>query len=74
MQTEPLAKVALATLCVITAVLALATFFWATIVGAVGAVGMYVARGYKDVRGRPPYIVASTLGLPADQRQPSERV
>lgn len=43
---------------------ALVTFFWATTIGAVSAVGLYVARAYKDGRGRPPYIVASTLGLP----------
>ena len=43
--------------------IALVGFSWATIVGAIGAVGIYVARIYKDVRGRPPYIVGSTIGL-----------
>jgi dolichol-phosphate mannosyltransferase len=41
----------------------LAGFAWATIVGAIAAVGVYVIRIYKDVRGRPPYIVSSTIGL-----------
>ena len=31
----------------------------------VGAVGVYVIRIYKDVRGRPPYIVESTIGVAA---------
>jgi dolichol-phosphate mannosyltransferase len=42
----------------------LLTFFWATILGAIGLVGLYVARIYKDVRGRPSYIVASAVGFP----------
>jgi dolichol-phosphate mannosyltransferase len=45
------------------ALLALATFFWGTIIGAVGVVGIYVVRGYKDVRGRPQYIVRSSVGF-----------
>ena len=48
-----------------TALLALATFFWSTTLGAISAVGLYVARTYKDVRRRPAYIVAATIGLPA---------
>ena len=48
-----------------TALLALATFFWATIVGTVSVVGIYLIRVYKDVRGRPHYIVESTIGVPA---------
>lgn len=39
------------------------TFFWATILAAISAVGLYVIRIYKDVRGRPHYIVASTIGV-----------
>jgi dolichol-phosphate mannosyltransferase len=35
---------------------------WATVVGSVSALGLYVIRIYKDVRGRPPYIVASKIG------------
>jgi len=46
--------------------LALLAFFWATTVGAIAAVGIYVVRVYKDVRGRPQYIVASTVGLSSD--------
>jgi dolichol-phosphate mannosyltransferase len=45
--------------------LALFTFFWASILGAIAAVGLYVIRIYKDVRGRPQYIVASTVGFAA---------
>jgi dolichol-phosphate mannosyltransferase len=45
--------------------MALLAFFWATTVGAIAAVGIYVVRVYKDVRGRPQYIVASTVGLPS---------
>jgi len=44
----------------------LALFCWAALLGAVSIVGLYVARVYKDVRGRPQYIVASTVGLPED--------
>jgi dolichol-phosphate mannosyltransferase len=43
--------------------IALFGFGWTTILAAIGAVGLYVIRIYKDVRGRPPYIVKSTLGL-----------
>jgi dolichol-phosphate mannosyltransferase len=46
-----------------TSFLALLIFFWATTNVAVGVVGLYVVRIYKDVRGRPPYIVESTVGL-----------
>ena len=48
-----------------TALVALVVFVWATTMGAVGAVGVYVIRIYKDVRGRPPYIVESTIGVAA---------
>jgi dolichol-phosphate mannosyltransferase len=49
--------------------LALATFFWATAMGAVAIVGLYTIRIYKDVRGRPQYIVESTLHMtPARER------
>jgi hypothetical protein len=44
-------------------VVTLLTFFWATTIAAIAAVGIYVVRIYKDVRGRPEYIVASTVGL-----------
>jgi dolichol-phosphate mannosyltransferase len=37
--------------------------FWATTLVAVAAVGLYVIRIYKDIRNRPQYIVASTLGV-----------
>lgn len=37
--------------------LAILTFFWATTLGALGGVGLYIIRIYKDVRGRPPYIL-----------------
>ena len=50
----------------LTGPIALATliaFLWATTVGAIAVVGLYVVRIYKDVRGRPPYIVESAIGL-----------
>jgi dolichol-phosphate mannosyltransferase len=43
--------------------LALAAFFWATLMGAVAVVGVYLARTYKDVRGRPRYIISRTIGF-----------
>jgi dolichol-phosphate mannosyltransferase len=46
------------------------TFFWATTIAAVSIVGLYVARTYKDVRGRPHYIVSSTVGLAARAASP----
>ena len=42
---------------------AILMFFWATLIGAIGIVGVYVVRVYKDVRGRPAYILQSTVGL-----------
>jgi len=43
-------------------VLAALTFFWATTIGAIAVVGTYIIRIYKDVRGRPPYIIESVIG------------
>ncbi|MBI3262609.1 MAG: glycosyltransferase family 2 protein [Acidobacteria bacterium] len=48
--------------------------FWSTIVGAVGASGLFVIRIYKDVRRRPRYFVESTVGLPAAQSAEVEKV
>jgi dolichol-phosphate mannosyltransferase len=56
------------------ALVGLATFFWATLIGAVSVVGIYVVRTYKDARGRPPYIVASTVGVSHASGGPVERV
>jgi dolichol-phosphate mannosyltransferase len=44
------------------------TFFWATTIAAIAVVGTYLIRVYKDVRGRPPYIIESIVGedLPRD--------
>jgi dolichol-phosphate mannosyltransferase len=42
--------------------LAAVTFFWATTVAAIAVVGTYIIRIYKDVRGRPPYIIESVIG------------
>lgn len=36
---------------------------WALTLAAVGAVGLYVVRIYKDVRGRPQYIVRDRIGF-----------
>jgi dolichol-phosphate mannosyltransferase len=46
-----------------TALVGFMLLLWATTMSAVGAVGVYVIRIYKDVRGRPAYIVESTLGI-----------
>jgi glycosyltransferase involved in cell wall biosynthesis len=43
--------------------LAALTFFWATTLAAIGGLGIYLIRIYKDVRGRPQYIVKSTIGV-----------
>jgi dolichol-phosphate mannosyltransferase len=39
------------------------TFFWATTLAAIGGLGIYLIRIYKDVRGRPQFIVKSTIGI-----------
>jgi dolichol-phosphate mannosyltransferase len=53
---------------------AVATFFWATTIGAVAVVGVYIIRIYKDVRRRPQYIVESTIQTPpARERTAPER-
>ena len=36
---------------------------WAVLMAAVAVVGIYVVRVYKDVRGRPAFIVASRVGF-----------
>ena len=41
----------------------LLAFMWATTLSAIAVVGIYIVRIYKDVRGRPPYIVSSTVGV-----------
>jgi dolichol-phosphate mannosyltransferase len=41
----------------------LLVFLWALLMGAVAVVGIYVIRIYKDVRGRPAFIVASKVGF-----------
>ena len=41
----------------------LLVFMWATTISSVAVVGIYIVRIYKDVRGRPPYIVSSTVGV-----------
>jgi glycosyltransferase involved in cell wall biosynthesis len=45
------------------------TFFWATTLAAIGGLGIFLIRIYKDVRGRPAYIVKSTVGIVADDRR-----
>lgn len=51
--------------------LALMTFFWATIMAAVGTTALYLIRVYKDVRGRPQYIVESTVGIDRGRTLPT---
>lgn len=41
----------------------LMTAYWGATMLAVGFLGIYVARIYKDVRGRPRYIVESAVGF-----------
>ena len=41
----------------------LLVFLWAVLMAAVAVVGVYVIRIYKDVRRRPPFIVASRVGF-----------
>jgi dolichol-phosphate mannosyltransferase len=48
-------------------VIGVLTFFWATTIGAIGAIGLYLIRIYKDVRGRPRYIVESMIGMSESQ-------
>lgn len=43
------------------------TFFWATTLAAIGGLGIYLIRIYKDVRGRPQFIVKSTIGVDGAQ-------
>ena len=45
------------------AMTAFMVFLWGSLIFAVGFVGVYVARVYKDVRGRPRYIVKDTIGF-----------
>ncbi len=40
-----------------------ALFLWATLLAALGIVGLYVSRIYRDARGRPRYVVADTIGF-----------
>jgi dolichol-phosphate mannosyltransferase len=49
----------------------LLVFLWAMLMAAVAVVGIYVIRIYKDVRGRPPFIVESRIGF--DDSRPHER-
>lgn len=40
------------------------TFLIAFLISALGVVGLYIARTYQQVRGRPDYIIESTEGFP----------
>ncbi len=44
-------------------VAALAFFLWGSLMAAIGITGVYVARVYKDVRGRPRWLIAEAEGL-----------
>jgi dolichol-phosphate mannosyltransferase len=46
-----------------TSLIAAGLLLWTLTVAAIGIVGLYVIRIYKDVRGRPQYIVSETVGL-----------
>ena len=56
------------------ALVTLGAVFWATTLAAIAAVGIYVIRIYKDVRGRPPYIVRRRSVVQAIQDVLAERV
>jgi glycosyltransferase involved in cell wall biosynthesis len=43
----------------------LMVLLWATLMAAIAVVGVYIIRIYKDVRGRPQFVVESTVGLEA---------
>lgn len=45
------------------AFIALLTFFWATIIAAIGTLGLYLVRIYKEVRGRPRFIIQDKIGF-----------
>jgi dolichol-phosphate mannosyltransferase len=38
-------------------------FLWATTIGAIAITGLYIVRIYRDVRGRPAYVVQSAIGI-----------
>jgi dolichol-phosphate mannosyltransferase len=42
---------------------ALIVLLWTLLMAAVAVVGLYVVRIYKDVRGRPPFIIESSVGF-----------
>lgn len=42
---------------------ALAFFLWGSLMLAIGSTGLYVIRIYKDVRGRPRWVIAEAEGL-----------
>jgi len=42
---------------------ALLLLLWGSLMFSLGFVGIYVGRTYKDVRGRPRYIVRDTINL-----------
>jgi dolichol-phosphate mannosyltransferase len=45
------------------AMTAFTVFLWGSLIFAIGFVGVYVARVYKEVRGRPRFIVKDTIGF-----------
>jgi len=48
-------------------------FLWSLLMAAVAVVGIYVIRIYKDVRGRPPFIVESRIGFDDSRSHELER-
>jgi polyisoprenyl-phosphate glycosyltransferase len=50
------------------AITAVASFVAATQTAAVAIVGEYVARTYREVQGRPPWVVRRTIGPAAESR------
>ena len=46
-----------------TAMVLFMMFLWGSLLFSIGFVGVYVTRIYKDVRGRPRYIIRETIGF-----------
>ena len=55
----------------ISLLISLGLLLWSTLLLGIGTIGLYVVRIYKDVRGRPRYIINDTEGFePAERSKP----
>ncbi|MBM3569545.1 MAG: glycosyltransferase [Alphaproteobacteria bacterium] len=48
-------------------------WFWGTIIGAIGVVGLFVARIFRTALNRPRFLVESTIGIDAEPPRSVER-